>query len=147
MQSKKIFYFHSRKLPSIGSKAKLTQHLLDIFKAERIELESLSIILISDQELIKINKQYLKHDYYTDILTFELNGENAPVWAEIYISLDRVKENAKTFKIFYRDELLRVIIHGILHLCGYKDGITAQKNKMSKLETKYLYKYVSRETS
>jgi len=82
----------------------------------------------------------------TDVITFPLSEVDAPVIAEIYISIDRIKENAKKFNTQYQTELLRVMIHGALHLCGYGDKKASEKSKMRKQENYYLEKFkVSRE--
>lgn len=86
---------------------------------EGFELTRLDFIFCSDEFLLEINRSHLGHDYYTDILTFPLNRD--PILAEIYISLDRVKENASALHIPFEEELHRVMIHGVLHLCGYDD--------------------------
>jgi rRNA maturation RNase YbeY len=83
-----------------------------------------------------LNQKYLQHDYLTDILTFELAKE--PLEAELYISLDRIIDNARAFNKTVADEFHRVAIHGALHLCGYLDATQHQKQKMTKLEDYYL---------
>ena len=87
--------------------------------AEGYMLKRLDVIFCSDDFLLAMNKEHLDHDYYTDIITFPLEAN--PIEAELYISIDRVKENAAGLKIPFEDELHRVIIHGVLHLCGYDD--------------------------
>jgi len=81
----------------------------------------LSYIFCSDDFLLEMNKNFLDHDTYTDIITFDLSENKKELQGEIYISVDRVKDNAKNFKTTYSDELHRVIFHGVLHLCGFKD--------------------------
>jgi rRNA maturation RNase YbeY len=90
--------------------------------------------------LLKLNQQYLNHDTLTDILTFTLSGSSLPIVSEIYISIERVKENAADLKINFLSELYRVIIHGILHLCGYSDTSKLEKSEMRKKEDYYLSK-------
>ena len=94
-------------------------------------------IFCSDEYLLHINQTYLQHDYYTDIITFELS-DTRETEAEIYISLDRVKDNAAQFGEPYQKEILRVIFHGALHLCGYKDKSAVEAALMRKMEDKYL---------
>ena len=89
---------------------------------------------------MEINRQFLKHDYYTDIITFDLSDTNA-IHAEVYISIERVKENATTLKASFKSELHRVIFHGALHLCGYKDKSDTEKKKMRQKEDVYLSCY------
>jgi probable rRNA maturation factor len=88
--------------------------------------------------LLTLNRQYLNHDTLTDILTFTLSGTASSIVAEIYISVERVRENAVSLKTDYQQELLRVMIHGILHLCGYSDHTPKQKTLMRKKENHYL---------
>ena len=108
-----------------------------IFRREKKKLRSLQYVFCSDEYLLQINKGFLKHDYYTDIITFDLSS-SSEVEGEVYISLDRVKENALSFSQSYYKELLRVIIHGALHLCGYKDKTKSQVAEMRKTEDLYL---------
>jgi probable rRNA maturation factor len=85
-----------------------------------------------------MNRDFLQHDYYTDIITFGLSEKGEPVEAEIYISLDRVKDNAATLKTTFKEETLRVIFHGALHLCGYKDKKKSEIALMRSKEDHYL---------
>ncbi len=95
------------------------------------------LIFCSDEYLLEINKKHLNHNYYTDIITFDYCVENI-VSGDLYISIDRVKENAKTFNDSFINELSRVVIHGVLHLCGYSDKTEADQKNMRNLENKYL---------
>ena len=95
------------------------------------------LIFCSDEYLLEINKKPLNHNYYTDIITFDYCVENI-VSGDLYISIDRVKENAKTFNDSFINELTRVVIHGVLHLCGYNDKTEADQKNMRNLENKYL---------
>ena len=90
---------------------------------------------------MEINKDFLNHDFYTDIVTFNLAERNYPVQGEIYISIDRVKDNAKLLNEPYYKELHRVIFHGALHLCGFKDHSTGEKIEMRKKEDAWLKSY------
>ncbi|WP_315819080.1 rRNA maturation RNase YbeY [Paraflavitalea speifideaquila] len=90
---------------------------------------------------MEINRQYLQHDYFTDIITFNLSSHPAPVIGEIYISIDRVRDNAQQFSTTFRDELHRVIFHGALHLCGYKDKTAKEEKLMRAKEDEYLTRY------
>jgi probable rRNA maturation factor len=96
----------------------------------------INFIFCSDEHLLGINKQYLNHDTYTDIVTFDYSSEaqQQPVSGDIFISIDRVKENAEKFSKSFEDELHRVIIHGVLHLLGYKDKTKSAKEEMTKEE-------------
>lgn len=113
-----------------------------LFQKERTVVESIQFIFMSDDDLLAINQQFLKHDYYTDIITFDLSpSKNAPKQAEIYISIDRVEENAKEWNTSKINELRRVMVHGCLHLCGYKDKLNADKIVMRQKEDFYLRVY------
>ncbi|MCB0696939.1 MAG: rRNA maturation RNase YbeY [Chitinophagaceae bacterium] len=102
---------------------------------------SLTYIFCADDYLLAMNKQFLDHDTYTDIITFDLTGEGEALAGEIYISTDRISENALKFGVTYNDELHRVIFHGALHLCGFKDKSAADKKKMRDMEDKCLAEY------
>ena len=116
----------------------------DLFKKEKTRLEQLQYIFCSDDYLLEINKQHLNHNYYTDIITFDLSDKPNAVTGEIYISIDRVKDNAKTYNVPFKQELLRVIFHGALHLCGYKDKTEKDQTLMRKAEDKYLRYYLTK---
>ena len=111
-----------------------------LFKNEKTSLKRIDYIFCSDDFLLNINLEHLNHNTLTDIITFPLTNKNQPVEGEIYICVDRVKENAKIFKVPYQNELLRVLIHGALHLCGYKDKNKYQQDEMRKKENQYLKK-------
>ncbi len=91
----------------------------------------------TDKHLLKVNKLYLNHNTYTDIITFDLSDSDL-VFADIYISIERVKENSLQLKNLFSDELLRVMVHGVLHLCGYKDKTPKDILQMRKKENHYL---------
>ena len=120
----------------------LKQFLIALFKKEKVQLEGLTYVFCSDSYLLDINKTFLKHDTYTDIVTFPLSAEGAPVLGEIYISVERVKENAQTFKTNFTQELNRVIFHGALHLCGYKDKTKVEASLMRQKEDEYLGRFL-----
>jgi rRNA maturation RNase YbeY len=106
---------------------------------EGYELARIDYIFCSDEFLLEINRAHLGHDFYTDIITFPLNAN--PIMAEIYISVDRVKENATLHQTTFDQELHRVMIHGILHLCGYQDHDEDEKAVIRKKEDYYLSLY------
>ncbi len=116
------------------------------FAAERVLLEeleqvkkfSLNVILQSDEELRELNIKALNHDYYTDILTFEIDQSAHMLSAELYISLERAQENALRFKVLSRNELVRLVIHGMLHLAGFNDKLAADKKRMQRRERYFL---------
>ena len=114
-----------------------------LFKKEKKRLLNLNYIFCSDKYLLEINRQYLNHDFYTDIITFGLSEPKEPISAEIYISVDRVKENARQFETSFKQEIHRVVFHGALHLCGYKDKKKGEVLLMRQMEDKYLTLYFS----
>jgi len=106
-----------------------------IVVSEKRKLKNLSYTFCSDEELFQKNKQFLNHTTYTDIITFDYSEENI-LSGEIYISAERVKENAEKFKIAFADELIRVMAHGVLHLCGYKDKSPIQQKQIRTAENR-----------
>jgi rRNA maturation RNase YbeY len=134
--------FHSADRPILIRKRNTIKKIVAVlFETERVELNHISYIFCSDKYLLKINQRHLNHFEYTDVISFCLSNSQAPVLGEIYISTDRIKENAKEFNQTYQTELLRVMIHGALHLCGYKDKSLYQKKKMRSKEDFYLQFY------
>lgn len=121
---------------------RLKSFLASTAESSKRPLGSLNIIFCSDEHLLGINRDFLQHDYYTDIITFDLSASSkAPLEAELYISVDRVKENATTLgQPFYR-ELHRVIFHGLLHLLGYKDKQKKDQALMREMEERLLGEY------
>ena len=134
------FYFEQQ--INLKNRKGLKLFIASIFKREERGLSSLAYIFCSDEYLLKMNMQYLSHDYYTDIISFDLSqSKRSPTHGEVYISAERVKENAKINRVPVIDELHRVIFHGALHLCGYKDKTKPQKILMRSKEDYYLKKY------
>ena len=117
--------------------------LSDVCREETKTLGALSLIFCSDDYLLEMNKEYLDHDYYTDIITFDYSDEE--ISGDLFISLDRVRDNAKQNSVLEMNELNRVVVHGVLHLIGYGDKTEEEKIEMRSLENQYL-KIVSRET-
>lgn len=118
---------------------KVKQLLQTLAITEGFYIDSLTIVFTSDEFLYEMNVQYLKHDYYTDIITFDLSERiNKRINGELYISIDRAKENAKEHKVAVQDELRRLMIHGLLHLCGYHDKHDTEKQEMTNKEDFYL---------
>lgn len=113
-----------------------------VVRAESRGVSSLSYVFCTDSYLLQINQDYLAHDTFTDIITFDLSGDapknNGTVDGEIYISIPRVRENARALDLPFDEELHRVIIHGVLHLLGYGDKTTRQKSEMRERESAYL---------
>ncbi len=120
-------------------KVKALRHwLLRCIEAENYKLLELSFIFCSDDYLLEINKEYLNHDTYTDTVTFDNSEIEGKILGDIFISIDRVRENAKTFKTSLNDELHRVMIHSTLHLLGFKDKSVKHKALMTVKEDEYL---------
>jgi len=133
-----IFFRSADRQLSLTGKTGLKAFILDIFKNEKIAINSLTYIFCSDAFLLRMNRDFLQHDYYTDIITFGLSEKGQPVEAEVYISIDRLKDNALTIGTSYKQETLRVIFHGVLHLCGYKDKKKSEIALMRAKEDQYL---------
>ena len=123
---------------SLTGKTILKTLLTDLFRKEGQQLAGLSIVFCSDDYLLELNRQFLQHDYYTDILTFLMSERGAPVEGELYISVDRVRDNARALGVPTLQELRRVIIHGALHLCGYKDKLKKDQALIRQKEDRYL---------
>lgn len=118
-------------------KRKMSRWIKDTITCEDKVVGELSFIFCSDEYLLEVNKQYLNHDYFTDIITFDY-VENNVISGDIFISCDRVRENAAEFKTGFDNELCRIIIHGVLHLIGYKDKSKKDKRLMTEKEDFYL---------
>lgn len=102
------------------------------------DLVQLDIIFVDDEELLMMNREFLQHDYYTDIITFDLSDDTQAIQGELYISTDRVIDNANTIGSSTTDEIIRVCIHGLLHLCGMNDSTESEKSAMRDAENKYI---------
>ena len=136
--------FHFLVPVSFSQRTLVKEVIRDLFKKEKTRLKQLQYIFCSDEYLLQINKEHLQHNYYTDIITFDLSDTPEAVTGEIYISVDRVKDNAQNYEVSLKQELLRVIFHGALHLCGYKDKSEKDQVTMRKAEDKYLHYYLSK---
>ena len=118
---------------------KVKQLLHTLTSQEGFYIENLSIVFVTDDFLYDLNVKYLNHDYYTDIITFDYsNNSTNAINGELYISLERAKDNAKDLQITLQDEVRRLLIHGVLHLCGYEDSTPASKQIMRSKEDHYL---------
>jgi len=139
------FYSADVSIP-IKHRPKIRKLIIDLFAKERTPFERLSFIFCSDEYLLHLNKKHLNHDYYTDVITFDLPNPLNQVAGEVYLSTERIKENAKAYNQAYQEELLRVMIHGALHLCGYKDKTRAGAREMRLKEEFYLHLFRKRFT-
>ena len=138
--------FNFLKEAPLKNRKQLKVFLHELSSAEKKELEDLSVVFCSDDYLLQVNRDYLGHDYYTDIITFDYSSSTNLLSGELYISIDRVKENAVIFESGFERELHRVIFHGLLHLLGYSDKTPKAKKLMREKEDYYLDLYFERST-
>jgi len=136
----KVYFFFQEVNPTLRHRNDLKRFIEYVFKQEGKIVDTINYIFCTDNALLDINRKFLKHDFYTDIITFDLS-ESDVVTAEIYISVDRVKENALQHKTSFKQELYRVLFHGVLHLCGYGDKKEEEIQLMRKKEDFYLRAY------
>lgn len=137
-----INFFEEDIAYTLRNKIKLKQWIRAAVIEEGFRLDELTYVLCSDEYLLKMNQQYLDHDTYTDIITFDNSEKDGIITGDVFISIPRIKENAEKFSVSEADELHRVIIHGVLHLMGYTDKTATAKKKMSLKEDYYLTKRV-----
>ena len=137
---KVVFRYADRRL-GLENKTLIKAFVATVFKKEKQPLGSITYVFCSDEFLLQINRDFLQHDYYTDIITFGISEKGEPVAAEIYISIDRVKDNARSLGESFKNEICRVIFHGALHLCGYKDKKKSEIALMRAKEDQYLRLY------
>lgn len=133
-----IHFFNEDISYRLRDKKRIRNWVINSIDNEGYKLESINFIFTSDSYLHKINVDYLSHDTYTDIITFEYNESGLPILSDIYISIDRCRENAKNLNITLTTEIHRIIIHGVLHLLGYKDKNKKDKELMTSKEDYYL---------
>lgn len=133
-----IQFFYENLPESVNTK--YTTWLKDIILSEDKKLGEINYIFCDDEYLLKVNQDYLQHDYYTDIITFDyVKGKT--ISGEIFVSLQRISDNASTLSKNYEEELRRVLAHGVLHLCGYKDKTKEEEQLMRNKEDFYIAKY------
>jgi probable rRNA maturation factor len=126
------FFSEDVELPEFDQKL-IARWIQDTIEEMELSTWNISVIFCSDAYLLDINRQYLNHDYYTDVITFDYS-ENKRISGDIFISVDMIKFNAEKFFKNEKNELFRVIIHGVLHLCGFKDKTEQDKNEMTRQE-------------
>jgi rRNA maturation RNase YbeY len=137
--SKNVIHFFTEDIIfTLKKKSEIRNWILNTVKNESYRLKELNYIFCSDEYLLGINRQYLNHDTYTDIITFDTSEEERVVVGDVFISIDRIKENADKFNSAEHDELHRVMIHGVLHLLGYTDKGKKEKAQMTDKENQYL---------
>ena len=137
MNQKIHFHFEDISF-QLSHKKALRTWLFECAKAENQNINQLNYIFCSDNYLLEINKKYLQHDFFTDVISFDYAEDDDNITGDIFISYERIKENAGDFSIPLKDELHRVVIHGLLHLLGYSDKTTVQKATMKGKEDFYL---------
>lgn len=136
-----VHFFYQKPLKSLRNREKLKEFLQKTAVSGKRRIENLNIIFCDDAYVLGINRQYLNHNFFTDIITFDLSEKKSPINAEVYISINRVKENAKNLKLPFNQELHRVIFHGLLHLLGHRDKTSADQKSMRQAEERLLKKY------
>ena len=136
--------FHSADAPvPIRHRRKLKSFIENMFAQAQLPLKHITYVFCSDEFLLDVNQRFLQHDTYTDIITFPLSGKGESVEAEVYISVDRVRDNAFKLKQSFNNEIHRVIFHGALHLCGFKDKTRAAARLMREMEDHHLERWRS----
>lgn len=134
----------NRELNLVGNESEVVSSetaraaMSSVLDGENKEYKSISVILVSDDEIQEVNKKYLGHDYATDVVTFPLHEDREPIEGEIYISLQTTERNSKEYNNSHSREIIRVVIHGVLHLAGYDDSTPESREVMKKKEDRYL---------
>ena len=123
---------------SLKQRKAVRRWLTELGHTHGFRVANIQYIFCSDEYLLEINRSFLQHDYFTDIITFDLSEKKAELCSEIYISIPRVKDNARSFGVSFQNELHRVMAHGILHLCGFKDKTAKQEKEMRNAEDEAL---------
>lgn len=141
MQKAAVNFFYQDVKFSFADRRRLKDFLVQLFLKEGCRLEYVNVIFCTDEALLQINRDFLQHDYYTDIITFPINERDDAIQAELYISIDRIRDNSRLTKTSFKEELHRVIFHGCLHLTGYGDKSSQQIKKMREREEHYLRLY------
>jgi probable rRNA maturation factor len=135
-------HFHKENVHfRLTKQEELKKWIASAIKSYGYSMQVINYIFCSDKYLLKINQQYLKHNYFTDIITFNNSSEEKKLEADIFISIDRVKANAVQYKTTFNDELHRVMIHGALHLVGFDDKKSSKQAEMSMEEDKWLARW------
>lgn len=122
----------------LPEKQRVKAWVKSIATQEGKQMGELSYIFCSDEYLLQVNREYLDHDYYTDIITFDNAEEEGVIEGDIFVSIDRVRDNATTLQVLFETELRRVLAHGVLHLCGYKDKTPTDEQLMRAKENFYI---------
>ncbi len=138
MHQPTIFFFKEEIKFRLSERDKLHLWILKMIKKEGFYLSNINFIFCKDSYLRRINREYLEHDYFTDIITFDNSVSKKIIDGDIYISIDRIRINSNTYDNSFKDELHRVMAHGVLHLLGYGDKNKTQKTEMKKMEDYFL---------
>jgi probable rRNA maturation factor len=134
----RIQFFNEDIVFTLKNKKSIALWVEQCILTENFLLGKLNFIFSSDEHLLTINRKYLNHDYYTDVITFDNSTEQKTIEGDVFISIDRVRENAQENFVSLTDEIRRIIIHGVLHLCEYYDKSLDDKTKMTEKENAYL---------
>jgi probable rRNA maturation factor len=145
MQPARVNFFYQDVKFSFSNRTAVKEFLRKLFLKEGHKLDELNVIFCTDEALLEINRNFLQHDFYTDIITFPLSAVSESIQAELYISIDRVRDNAQQAAVSFKEELHRVIFHGCLHLAGYGDKSSQQIKKMREREDHYLRLYAKQQ--
>ena len=138
----KINFFTEDLTYNLKGKIAIKKWLQETIVAEGYQLAELNFIFCSDEYLLRVNQDFLQHDYYTDVITFDNSEELKTILGDIFISIDRVKDNANQNNATTNDELCRIMVHGLLHLLGYRDKTQKAKKEMTAKEDFYLAKRI-----
>lgn len=128
-----IHFSNQNTVFKLKEKARIKSWIALVVAKEKKTIGTISYVFMTDDDLLEVNEKYLKHNTYTDIITFDYTEEKK-ISGDIFISVDRIQENAQKLKVNFEEELHRVIIHGVLHLCGYKDKTKIDSDLMRKKE-------------
>ncbi len=132
-------YFHTEDIRfQLKSKRKIESWIKRVIQSRKKKVGTINYIFCSDEYLLGINRQYLKHSTYTDIITFDNSDLKEKIEGDIFISVERAKDNAEKLDVLFENELHRVMVHGVLHLLGYKDKKPADRKLMRKKEEEFL---------
>lgn len=134
------FYFNNVDF-SLKDRRRLRNFIRTLATNEKRKIVNVNYIFCTDKAVLEINRSYLDHDYSTDVITFDLSSSPAEIMADIYVSAQRVRANAKSLKTSFKEELHRVMFHGLLHLCGYNDKTEKERDTMRHREDYYLKRY------
>lgn len=139
-----IKYHHVEIVRPVFKRRLLSECLSDLIMGKNKLIGVINVIFTSDSFLLEMNKEHLDHDYFTDVITFDFCESNF-VSGDIYISRDRLLENAKSFSVSFEKELVRVVAHGVLHLLGFDDKNDLDKKKMTQQEERFIKKWHSKQ--